>query len=242
MNLIEESAGGHLGKIAADARQKISSAFEHASAGEYAKRAINSAPRMTRDSSAISQGMRTPVHVAVLAQLHFLSETADALLLTANSARRILSAAALATTENKPSRGSVFIGHGRSPLWRELQSYIEKELGLAAEEFNSEPVAGVSTQARLDEMLKNASMAFLIMTAEDAAADGTKRARENVIHEVGLFQGRLGWTRAIVLLEEGCSEFSNLHGVNHIKFGPNSIRDAFVDVRRSLAREGLVSK
>ena len=27
------------------------------------------------------------------------------------------------------------------------------------------------------------------MTAEDEHADGTKHARENVIHEVGLFQG-----------------------------------------------------
>ena len=30
------------------------------------------------------------------------------------------------------------------------------------------------------------------------------KARMNVIHEVGLFQGRLGFERAIVLLEEGC--------------------------------------
>lgn len=85
-------------------------------------------------------------------------------------------------------------------------------------------------------------MAFLVMTAEDDFGDGTKRARDNVIHEAGLFQGRLGWTKAIVLLEDGCTEFSNLHGVSHIKFGKNSIKDSFVDVRRSLAREGLVSK
>lgn len=113
----------------------------------------------------------------------------------------------------------MFIGHGRSPQWRELQHYLEKELGLVTEEFNSEPVAGLSTQSRLDEMLKGSSMAFLVMTAEDNFSDGTMRARDNVIHEAGLFQGRLGWTKAIILLEYGCDEFSNLHGINHIKFG-----------------------
>ena len=189
------------------------------------------------------QGMRTPVHVATLAQLHFLKESADACSIVANAARRILFASQLAAPSQKIEQPSkIFIGHGRSPLWRELQMYLEKELELTTEEFNSEPVAGMSTQSRLDEMLQSSAMAFLIMTAEDIAADGTLRARENVIHEVGLFQGRLGWTKALVLLEEGCSEFSNLHGINHIPFTKHSIKDTFVDVRRALAREGLVSK
>jgi hypothetical protein len=32
-------------------------------------------------------------------------------------------------------------------------------------------------------------------------------------HEVGLFQGRLGFEKAIVLLEDGCEEFSNIKGL-----------------------------
>ena len=51
-------------------------------------------------------------------------------------------------------------------------------------------------------------MAFLVLTAEDEQTDGTLHARENVIHEAGLFQGRLGFEKAIILLEEGCQEFS----------------------------------
>ena len=35
----------------------------------------------------------------------------------------------------------------------------------------------------------------------------------NVIHEVGLFQGRLGANKAIILLEDGCEEFSNIQGL-----------------------------
>ena len=46
------------------------------------------------------------------------------------------------------------------------------------------------------------------MTAEDENAEGRMQARMNVIHEVGLFQGRLGFEKAIVILEEGCDEFT----------------------------------
>jgi predicted nucleotide-binding protein len=49
------------------------------------------------------------------------------------------------------------------------------------------------------------------MTAEDERADGKLNARLNVVHEIGLFQGRRGFNRAIILLEEGCEEFSNVH-------------------------------
>lgn len=242
--LIEDDTNGTLSKVASEVSKNISSIWKRSSAQKYVSNTLQKGPFMTRDTGNASQGMRTPVHVSALGQLHFLKETADALLIVANAARRVLLISELASPDRKDDklRSGIFIGHGRSPLWRELQAYLEKELGLTTEEFNSEPVAGLSTQSRLDEMLQNTAMAFLVMTAEDQVADGTLRARENVIHEVGLFQGHLGWTKALVLLEEGCSEFSNLHGVNHLPFRKNSIKDAFVDVRRALAREGLVSK
>jgi len=37
---------------------------------------------------------------------------------------------------------------------------------------------------------------------EDQHADGELNARENVIHELGLSQGNLGFTKAIALLED----------------------------------------
>lgn len=242
--LVEEAAQGTVGSRAAEIRSNIATAWERSSALYYVNQFLKSAPKITRDSSNFLQGMRIPVHVCALAQLHFLEQTKEALSTTANACRRVLLVSELATpirrVEQVPSK--VFIGHGRSLLWRELQAYIEGELRLSTEEFNSEPVAGLSTQSRLNDMLQNSAMAFLVMTAEDAQADGSLRARENVIHEVGLFQGRLGWTKALVLLEEGCSEFSNLHGINHLPFRLGSIGDTFVDVRRALAREGLVSR
>lgn len=135
---------------------------------------------------------------------------------------------------------SVFIGHGRSTVWRELQDYLQNRLKLDWIEFNRVPAAGIATQARLTEMLDAASFAFLIMTAEDERADGAKVARMNVIHEIGLFQGRLGFHRAIVLLEEGCDRFSNIDGLTYIPFPSGKISAAFADIQGVLQREGIV--
>lgn len=136
----------------------------------------------------------------------------------------------------------IFIGHGNSNVWRELKDFIQDRLKLHWEEFNRVPQAGRATKERLEELLNISGFAFLVMTAEDEQRDGTLRARENVVHEIGLFQGRLGFQRAIILVEEGCEEFSNIHGVTHIPFPKSNISASFEEVRRTLEREGILNK
>ena len=134
----------------------------------------------------------------------------------------------------------IFIGHGHSPVWRELKDFLQDRLHLTIDEFNSVSTAGVATSNRLEEMLYNAAFAFLILTAEDEQADATLRARENVVHEAGLFQGRLGFKKAILLLEETCDKFSNAHGLGYIPFPPGNIKAAFEQVREVLEREKVI--
>jgi predicted nucleotide-binding protein len=139
-----------------------------------------------------------------------------------------------------PHAARIFIGHGRSPVWRELKDFLADRLSLPWEEFDRKAVAGMTTYERLHCMLANANFAVLVMTPEDEHADSTLHARENVIHEVGLFQGRLGPRRAIVLLEEGVTTFSNIHGLSHISFPQGRVSAAFEDIRRVLEREGVI--
>jgi predicted nucleotide-binding protein len=134
----------------------------------------------------------------------------------------------------------VFIGHGRAKDWLELEKFLTNRLSLDCREFNSEPVAGYSHKERLEQLLKVAEFAFLIMTAEDEHSDGSYHARENVIHEVGLFQGKLGFEKAIVLLEEGCKRFSNIDGLNDIRFPKGQITDKFEGIRMLLENRGIV--
>ena len=143
-------------------------------------------------------------------------------------------------TEPAHPRGQrIFIGHGRSPVWRELKDFLQERLSLPWDEFNREPVAGIPTTDRLVEMLGSTCFAFLILTAEDEHADSTFHARENVIHEVGLFQGKLGHRKAIILLEDGCTTFSNIHGLTYIGFPRNKIAACFEEIRRVLERERI---
>ncbi|WP_206051156.1 TIR domain-containing protein [Neorhizobium sp. T7_12] len=136
----------------------------------------------------------------------------------------------------------IFIGHGRSEQWRILKDFVRDKLGLEYEEFNRISAAGLNTQERLRDMLDSCGFAFLIMTAEDLRDDGTFRARENVVHECGLFQGRLGWRKAIVLLEDGCEEFSNIIGLGQIRFPKGNIAACFEQIRDVLKRESLIEK
>jgi predicted nucleotide-binding protein len=134
----------------------------------------------------------------------------------------------------------IFIGHGHSLVWRELQNFLQSRLHLTTDEFNSVTTAGVATSNRLEEMLDNAAFAFVILTAEDEQPDGTLRPRENVVHEAGLFQGRLGFKKAILLLENTCEKFSNAVGLGHIPFPPGDIKATFEQVREVLEREKVI--
>jgi predicted nucleotide-binding protein len=131
----------------------------------------------------------------------------------------------------RPAGRSVFIGHGgHSSEWLKLEKFLSSRLGLSPVEFNSTSVAGVATTERLMEMLGRADFAFLILTGEDEQGTGEFHPRLNVDHEAGLFQGKLGFKKAIILLEAGCEKFSNVHGLTA----------AFEEVRGVLEREGLI--
>ena len=99
------------------------------------------------------------------------------------------------------------------------------------------PRAGFSVKQVVKKMLDQSSFALLVLTAEDIHNDGEQHARENVVHEVGLFQGRLGCNRAIILLEDGVHEFSNILGINQIRFAKGRIRETFGDVLATIKRE-----
>ena len=139
-----------------------------------------------------------------------------------------------------PDNRTVFIGHGRSTVWTSLRDLLTNKFHLPYEEFNREPRAGYSTKEVLVKMLDGARFAFLVMTPEDEHEDKKLHARENVVHEIGLFQGRLGFEKAIVLVEQGCEEFSNITGLTQIRFPKGNIRAIAEDIREVLEREGLI--
>ncbi len=198
---------------------------------------------VTRDVTALNQGTKVPPHVDIEARFLSLQGSFPALRSNIRLAQKLhqyMAIQNLIEVDVAIKGTKVFIGHGQSALWRALQDFIQNQLHLPWDEFNRESAAGLATTERLRAMMDDANFAFLVLTAEDEHADESLHARENVIHETGLFQGCLGFRRAIVLLEEGCSEFSNIEGLAEIRFPKGDISKTFEDVRRVLAREKVL--
>lgn len=198
---------------------------------------------MTRDMAALGGGIQTPPHLTLIAEVCAIENASQSCETLSKLARRAASHLEIRSrqkTEKKRVGTNVFIGHGHSSAWRDLKDFIQDRVGLPWDEFNRVPVAGITNITRLSQMLDDAAIAFLVLTGEDEQGDAKVHPRLNVVHEAGLFQGRLGFTKAIVLLEEGCEGFSNIEGLGQIRFPKANITAVFEEIRRVLEREGLV--
>jgi len=136
-----------------------------------------------------------------------------------------------------PPKPTIFIGHGQSELWRDLKDHLHEKHGYDVKFYEIGARSGHAIRDVLEKMLKESSFALLVMTGEDKMPDGQLRSRQNVVHEAGLFQGKLGFNRAIILFEEGVEEFSNIHGINQIRFKKGIIKETYGDVLATIKRE-----
>ncbi len=136
-----------------------------------------------------------------------------------------------------PSKVNVFIGHGHNSQWRELLNFLRRDERYNVIAYETGVRAGYATSEVLQELVEKADIAFIVHTGEDETSTGEFRARENVVHEAGLFQGKLGFKRAIVLLEEGCEEYSNIFGISQLRFSKGMINTTFGDVVQTIHRE-----
>ncbi len=137
----------------------------------------------------------------------------------------------------KLEKSTIFIGHGRSIIWRELKDHLQDKHGFIIEAYETGARTGHAIRDILEDMVEKSKFAILVLTAEDEQSDGQLRARQNVIHEAGLFQGRLGFSRAILIIEEGVEELSNFDGIQHIKFAKGNIKEVYGEVLATIRRE-----
>jgi len=137
----------------------------------------------------------------------------------------------------EPELPVIYIGHGRSSQWKDLKDHLHEKHSYKVESYETGARAGHTIRDILEEMMRKSSFAILVMTGEDQMHDKKLRARQNVIHEAGLFQGRLGFSRAIILLEKGTEEFSNIHGINQIRYSKGNIKETFGEILATLKRE-----
>ena len=137
----------------------------------------------------------------------------------------------------EPIRLTIFIGHGRNTAWRDLKDHLTDKQGYTVSAYEVGARAGHTIRDILQDLLVKSSFALLVLTAEDETSAGAMRARQNVIHELGLFQGKLGFPRAIALVEKDVELLSNMDGVQQLRFSKDNIAEVYGDVIATLRRE-----
>lgn len=137
------------------------------------------------------------------------------------------------SSKGNADRGKIFISHGHSSDWLEVQRYIEHDLGLKTLELSQAKNMGRTVIEKLNEESSHCCYAVIVMTGDDVLA-GDVRARENVMHEIGFFQGKLGLNNVCILHEKSTNIPSNLAGVVYIPYSKGSISAAFHSLGREL--------
>lgn len=132
----------------------------------------------------------------------------------------------------KPRR--VFVTHGRAQDWRAVKDYIETDIQLRTAELAQQPNLGRTVIEKLFDTADECDSAVIVMTGDDVTEQGEPRVRENVMHEIGFFQGRYGRDRVILLHENNVNVPTNLSGVVYSAFPHGSIEACFHLLQREL--------
>src|SRR6266404_384252 len=142
-----------------------------------------------------------------------------------------------------PTRSArVFIGHGRNDIVRsKVKDFIRDRCALEPLVLQDMPSAGLTVIEKLERYGRTADYAILILTGEDIVAEtNAKRARQNVIQELGWFQGILGRNRTAILVQDGVEIASNIAGVVVLKFVNDNVEMIFESLRKEFEDAGLM--
>lgn len=134
----------------------------------------------------------------------------------------------------------VFISHGRDSQWRSVKAFIEEECGLPVYAFESDAWESRQVTDALSRYMDKCSFAVCVLSGEDLTQDGRKRARQNVLHEAGLFQGRYGFDRVMLFVEEGCEVELDAIGLSTITFRKDAIDSTFWRLQKMIRTQGFV--
>ena len=93
---------------------------------------------------------------------------------------------------------TIFLSHGRSILWKEVATYVERELDFEVVVLQEQPNKGRTIIEKLEAVTEDCHFAIIIMKAEDEQIDDTTNANQNAVHEIGFCQGTFGRQNVMV--------------------------------------------
>ncbi|MFJ8770243.1 PfkB family carbohydrate kinase [Streptomyces clavifer] len=135
---------------------------------------------------------------------------------------------------------AVLLAHDSGAQWEVLRHFLREDCGLTVHSLSQRDLHQGDVSGTLTERLARCGFAVCVLSASRVMSDGERRAGEDVVHQVGIFQGHYGFGRVALLTEEGCAAFSNIAGLIRLNFTPGRIDSTFWELKRMLMREGLL--
>ena len=118
----------------------------------------------------------------------------------------------------------VFIVHGHDHSSRDTVEDLVDNWGLIPIVLDKEPNKGRTIIEKFEDLADETSFAIVLLTPDDVGGpasvqqtgDLQRRARQNVILELGYFLKRLGRPKVCILYKEGVELPSDIHGLLYI--------------------------
>jgi predicted nucleotide-binding protein len=155
--------------------------------------------------------------------VHFLDGLLQRLDLYPQARRSSNRGALTVSVRARAESNNVFIVHGHDKAAKESTIRFVEKLGLTPIVFDESPNKGQTIIEKLEELASDAAFAIILFTPDDVGGQVgptsklQRRARQNVIFELGFFAGRLGRDRVCLLYKEEMEIPSDLHGVLYVK-------------------------
>ena len=146
--------------------------------------------------------------------------------------------------ENPRKAAKLFIAHGRNEIVRnKVKDFIRDRCGMQPLVLQELPSSGLTVIEKLEKYGRTADYAVIILTGDDIIANGEeRRARQNVIQELGWFQGVLGRKRTAILRQKEVEIASNIAGVIYLEFSGDNVEMVFESLRQEFEEEGILQK
>ncbi|MDX6442952.1 MAG: hypothetical protein QOH71_26 [Blastocatellia bacterium] len=146
--------------------------------------------------------------------------------------------------EDRRKHLKIFIVHGRDNAAKyELKNYLQNTLKLAEPTIlHEQPSLGRTVIEKFEEEVRHVDVVFVLLTPDDEPSDSSdsnelrRRARQNVVFEMGYFYGKLQRKGGkVILLYKGNLELpSDIAGVIYIDIS-SGIEAAGEEIRRELS-------
>ena len=143
--------------------------------------------------------------------------------------------------KSKVDSKKVFVVYGHDRLMKlEVENFLRSRLKLEVVALDEEPNGGRTIVEKFEHYSKDCAFAVILMSPDDdVEVNGRifKRARQNVVLELGYFMAKLGRKKVCVLVRGDIEKPSDISGILHLSYDDEwkfelltELKDAGVEV------------